>query len=167
MIDFKETWKIFPLNEEYEISDLGNIRRVKDFSIVGQHIDHGGYRAATIRKHNKRIKVSTAVCYTFNGDRPSLKHNALHNNGDKLDNRACNIRWGTQKENFQDMKDHGTLLQGSQKVNAKLDEEKVKQIKYIFANQPHVTQRELAVKFSVTQPAISQIARGLTWTHVE
>jgi hypothetical protein len=52
------------------------------------------------------IRVHRAVAQAFHG--PSNGLFACHNNGNSTDNRASNIRWGTQSVNILDSVDHGT-----------------------------------------------------------
>lgn len=46
------------------------------------------------------LKVHRLVCEAFHGPRPSPKHVVIHLNEDATDNRAENLKWGTQKENL-------------------------------------------------------------------
>lgn len=83
---------------------------------------HGGYRVydpkptfGVVRRANKtakhsyrgvysrvfgNIKVHRAVCLAFHGEPPSPKHVVIHINENAHDNRAENLKWGTQKENL-------------------------------------------------------------------
>ena len=54
---------------------------------------------------------------------------ALHINGNRLDNRLENLRWGTRKENVADAIKHGTATIGSRNGAAKLTDEMVKSIR--------------------------------------
>ncbi len=46
------------------------------------------------------LKVHRLVCETFHGPPPFRRAVVIHINENSLDNRACNLRWGTQKENL-------------------------------------------------------------------
>lgn len=48
----------------------------------------------------KNYKVHRLVCEAFHGPAPKGMNVVIHENEDALDNRPCNIRWGTQKENL-------------------------------------------------------------------
>jgi len=46
------------------------------------------------------IKVHRVVCEAFHGPAPFPKSVVIHLNEDATDNRAENLKWGTQKENL-------------------------------------------------------------------
>jgi hypothetical protein len=56
----------------------------------------------------RNIAVHVSVCRAFHGEKPTPLHEVRHLNGDPLDNRPENLRWGTRKENAADMRAHGT-----------------------------------------------------------
>lgn len=65
--------------------------------------------------------VHSLVCETFHGPRPGgcYKWHAAHQNGNKLDNRASNLRWATSSDNREDCRRHGTLPIGPSHWRAK------------------------------------------------
>ena len=48
----------------------------------------------------KRIAIHRLVCEAFHGPAPNSEMHVNHKNGDKLDNRACNLEWCTRTENI-------------------------------------------------------------------
>lgn len=52
--------------------------------------------------------IHVMVCEVFHGPRPTPQHQVAHINGDRLDNRAANLRWATPSENIADQVRHGT-----------------------------------------------------------
>lgn len=107
----------------YEVSDLGRVRsldrRVKSRwnqtrIIRGRELkpynSYDGYTTFTLRLNptsKKNIKASRLVAEAFI---PKIegKDWVLHNDGDPQNNSVSNLRWGTAKENSEDMKEHGT-----------------------------------------------------------
>lgn len=59
-----------------------------------------------------RLAVHRLVAREFLGPRPSPEHVVRHLNGDKTDNRAVNLAWGTAKENSMDRERHGRTARG-------------------------------------------------------
>lgn len=101
----------------YEVSTRGRVRSVdrviktsKEYSrrtgqLISPVTDKDGYKYFTVRR--KSWKVHRVICETFHGPPPSRLHVVRHLNGNPSDNRPDNLKWGTRKENAQDLKDHG------------------------------------------------------------
>lgn len=119
-IDPEEEWRPVPgFEENYQVSNLGRIRsnplgpgrnhdkgRVRKLNPAG-----GGYLSVVLtNRRGKRelVKVHRAVCEAFHGPAPEGKPLVLHSNGDKLDNRPENLRWGSHADNSKDSVIHGT-----------------------------------------------------------
>lgn len=166
LIAFRETWKPIPGFTEYEASDMGHVRRARDRKILGQHFSRGYY---TVKLGRPRIRTSRAVCAAFHGPPPTPDHYALHGNGDRQDNRAFNLRWGTQKENCSDKYRHGTILYGARNGYAKVDEHMVREIRRLCAGGRYgggTRQRDVAEMFGISQGAVSSIVLGKNWATV-
>ena len=117
-----EVWKaIEGFEDSYEVSDQGRVRS-KDRIIGGPHGDRRwkgkllsppvsgpGYRMATLRRRGsvRNVTVHTLVLEAFVGPRPEGLV-CRHLDGDPLNNRLENLRWGTPEENSQDSIQHGT-----------------------------------------------------------
>lgn len=159
----------------YEVSTLGRIQsldrpqRVRGNGISlqkGQILKQwkqGNYMYCDLRlpgiKHKARVHV--VVLETFVGARqPGMV--ACHNNGDSTDNRLCNLRWGTYKENAADKIVHGTHQYGARCPKSKLTEAQV-----IAILQSQKSHRELAKDFGVCKSTITHIKTGRNWPHLK
>jgi hypothetical protein len=110
-------WKVIPFTDGYYFaSDLGGIkmidnvltgvdgrliyRKAKELKITKQK---NGYLNTSIRIFGKSQKYGVhrliALAFHPNAD---LSLEVLHKNNIKDDNRAINLRWGTQKQNVED-----------------------------------------------------------------
>lgn len=81
--------------------------------------------------------------------------------------QCCNpahLQPGTQQENVEDRRVHGTNLTGERNVRARLTEGEVRVIRQAPASRG-VNQR-LAERYGVSAVAIGYIRRGVTWRHV-
>ena len=87
-------------------------------------------------------------------------------NRDPRDNRLANLRWDTHESNMRERAKHGTQNTGSQHGMAKLNEEKVAEIRRTYASGG-TSQLQLADRYSVSPMCISNVLRGRTWSHVE
>lgn len=128
--------------------------------------NHKGYLRVRISTQGKQqlIFVHKLVALAFVGERPSPKHQVCHVNGDRTDNRAVNLRWGTAKENSEDRDRHGKTARGTANGRSKLTPDQVSEIKAQLA--VGATNKGLARLYGVAPSTIKQIRRGETWTSV-
>lgn len=105
----------------YEVCDTGHVRsldRHVPHPYGGTAIRRGrvlrpslyrGYPRVNLRRPELSCFVSLhhLVLFAFIGPRPEGME-ALHGDGDRLNARASNLRWGTRSENVADAISHGT-----------------------------------------------------------
>lgn len=106
------------------------------------------------------------ICKLAHGEPPTPKHQAAHSCGNG--HLGCvnpkHLRWATAAENATDKKLHGREVIGVDVHTAKLNEEKVQQIrKRLSAGEAFA---HIALDFGVTRVAIADIAHGRNWKHV-
>lgn len=107
--------------------------------------------------------VHRLVAGAFLGERPDGCE-IRHLNGDKHDNRAANLAWGTAKENAKDRDRHGRTARGSRNGFAVLTEVDVRAIRRMICDGS--AQRDVAATFGVSPRAVKHILDGETWRHV-
>lgn len=88
---------------DYEVSNLGNVRRKRDKKILKQYPQRNGYVYVWVsRGHgNMSVPIHRLVCIAFHGEQGYI--NGLfvdHINTNRADNRADNLHWVTQMENM-------------------------------------------------------------------
>jgi len=173
----EEEWRpIDGYEGRYEVSSLGRVRSLDH--VVEFRTATGDERKLTVRGRllkltpnnhgymqcglsNKTHIVHALVLAAFHGRRPDGLE-CRHLDGNKLNNAAFNLTWGTSKENGQDCVRHGTALRGEDNPAAALTENQVREIRNTTTYQ-HV----LAAKFGVSQSTIGRARRGVSWTHLE
>lgn len=91
----------------YQVSSLGKVYSVKKFGRrkpveMQQSTNANGYKCVTLSKDGKTktVRVHRLVMETFCG---YDKREVDHINRDKSDNRLCNLRYLTRKENMQNI----------------------------------------------------------------
>lgn len=95
----KEEWRPIKDFNNYEVSDFGNIRN-KYLGLLRLSVSNNGYQHVKLcdgSKHRRDCLVHQLVAQAF-VPQPEGKHCVTHLNGDKMDNRATNLRWTTMAE---------------------------------------------------------------------
>lgn len=106
-----ETWKPIPGFSKYEASDLGRIRSAATGKMLATRVSNSGYLLVKPYDDDGKQQtrtVHTLILLTFVGP-PSPGMETLHGKGGPLDNRwPENIRYGTKKQNADDITAAGT-----------------------------------------------------------
>lgn len=84
-----------------------------------------------------------------------------HLNGNRTDNRAENLAWGTAKENADDREMCGTTARGERNGFSKLSSNAAQQIRNL--SKLGYTQREIAQHFGVSQTCVGRVINHDTW----
>ncbi len=120
------------------------------------------------QKAVKRIEIHRLVCEIFHGPPPDTedqKMEARHLDGDKLNNWANNLAWGTSKQNTEDAIRHGTMKRGIQLPQAILTEELVFQMRKELLEG--ITISEIARSRNLKYITVYDAIRGKKkWKHV-
>jgi hypothetical protein len=158
--------RILPEYPGYVLSDDGRIQG-RSGRWLKPRTDSGGYQNVALHngggnKTQKTVRVHILMARAFLGDPPTPQHEVCHDNGDRTDNRAANLRWGTRAENMADKIRHGTRQTGERHGQAKLTWEAVR---YIRAH-PETPARDLATRFGVKVRSIYSVLRFETWNDV-
>jgi hypothetical protein len=107
-----ETWRpVVGFEGQYEVSDHGQVVSLRsgDRLVRKLHIDACGYLRVSFKVGDRTAnrRVHSLVAEAFVGPRPDGMV-VRHLDGNQLNNRPANLRYGTQAENAQDMLIHGT-----------------------------------------------------------
>ena len=94
-------WKdVKDYESQYEVSSSGDIRNKKTGTILSKSLMGAGYVKADLWKDGVRWQTSAhrIVASAF-VDNPEMLDEVNHINGDKTDNRACNLEWVSRSQN--------------------------------------------------------------------
>lgn len=168
-----ETWKPIPEYEGiYEVSDRGNVRRIKLARGSGfmqnmkQAPNHYGYPRVSLCRDNapKQFLVHRLVAAAFLGPCP-VGQEVNHKDGDKANPRLENLEYVTSKQNSEHATAHGLMPFGNRRTNAKLTPSDVRQIRS-FASSFDMPTKGLARLFSVSPRTIRDVLSRKCWQHV-
>lgn len=102
-----EIWKdikgyegLYQVSSEGRVKSLGGGDRYKVTRLLNGYVGNNGYRVVTMWKNgsSKLKTIHRLVAETFI-DNPENKPQVDHMNTIRTDNRICNLRWVTYKEN--------------------------------------------------------------------
>ena len=168
--DQEEIWlpiNVGLLGSAYSVSNFGRIKRVAG----GQ----GSKKRILKQKFNKKNKylyvilcvngkpktyaIHRLVAETF-CQKPQTDEllEVAHNDGNRQNNIALNLRWATRKENIKDKLAHGTQLYGLKVASAKLSYDDVLKIKNLVSLG--VRRVEVAKQFNIHEAYVGSLVRG-------
>lgn len=169
-----EIWKdVIGYSGIYIVSNRGRVKRVATggSAVVGRILKHDCSRhyprvVLSWQGIIKKRSVHLIVLDAFVGLRPPGLE-ACHNDGNKLNPHAENLRWDTQSANSFDCVRHGTHVdnRGSRHGRSKITEADVVEIKNLLA-EGCLTQKMIGNLFGITRESISGIKRGKSWKHI-
>jgi hypothetical protein len=92
-----------------------------------------------------------------------------HCDGNPRNNKASNLRWDTISSNNLDKREHGTDMRGAKHPLAFLTDEDVLAIRRRYRRWSYhgSNARELCAEYGISQPGLSRILLGQTWTHLD
>lgn len=125
-----------------------------------------GYLAVCLSKNKKAHmkSIHRLILEAFVGPCPA-RMETRHKDGDRQNNTLSNLKWGTSKDNKQDMIEHNTSNRGEGHPKAKLNNWKVRVIRQLLKKK-HLTQEQIAEIFGITQENISMIKTGKRWSYI-
>ena len=121
------------------------------------------------RNCRKMALVHRAVIAAFTGHvKPGMV--VRHMNSNPKDNRLVNLRWGTQKQNLNDLstKRRRRMASGEYHPLSRLQKEDIAEIREISLKHNHTIdiRKRLAAKYGYTLSGISAIISKRTWRNV-
>lgn len=155
-----DRWALVVGQPKYSISSNGLVRFDATGNIRTPQLGNNGYCYVTFQSGPKGKAVYWPIhrmmMEAFVGPRPDGMQ-ICHNDGDRLNNRLSNLRFGTAKDNADDRDWHGMTRRGVRNGNAKLrDQAAVNAIRARYADGG-VSQYELADEFGISQAQINNI----------
>lgn len=160
-----EKWKKISDFPEYEVSDLGRIRRVDTLKIRKVQVQSTGYVTVRLTRpgYSRTVSIHVEVALAFVGPRPSPRHEVNHIDSNRANPTADNLEWLTKSENRKHAYDCGyASAQGSRNGHSKLTDQGVLKIRKAAKTE----YRNLSVELGVSLATIRDVAAHRTWTHL-
>lgn len=169
-----EEWRDIPgFGGRYQVSSFGNVRSVagSDRGIgrprTGKNLKFGnlkGYRSVCLRKDTGMAKNCTVHRLVALAFLPPGEGQIRHLDGNKLNNHATNLAWGTAKENASDRDSHGTTQRGTKHYKALRTEAEVRAMRALAAMGLGST--EIGLRFGISKSRVHEIVSRRTWKHI-
>lgn len=146
------------------------------YGSMGSHDTHG-YLTLRVSENGKSYMFGVHEIIAIVGGLVPIDITIDHINGDKLDNRFCNLQLLSNEDNVskahigkqlsdKTKKKIGDTQQGSKNNIAELTEEQVAEIKMMLLDGK-LSQSCIAWLYNVSSQAITDIKKGKTWNHVK
>lgn len=162
----------------YEVSDQGRVRSLPRLrknggtwggKILRPGLVGAGYPSVALCRNGKHrtYLIHQLVAAAFIGPRPAGQEVRHGPPGDRLDNRASNLSYGTPKQNYADMIRDGTRRlhpfgHGADHPRAKLSSQAVADCRNRY--EAGETMASLAAEYGVHRTTVRNAVRGRTWT---
>lgn len=162
----KERWRQAPGYPDYDVSSIGRVRSWKGGKqkIMKTRLGSDGYVRVTLQNGEGKKSVERVhllVARAFIGPAKGLL--VRHQDGKAKNPKLSNLEYGTYLDNKRDKHRHGTDQVGERNSQAELIE---KQVKQVLKLKGELTQKEIANMFGMSRQAVSDIHRGITWSHL-
>lgn len=166
-----EVWKKIIGFENYEVSNLGNVKntnfkRTRKEKIMKSTKNSSGYLLLSLFKNGKRnrFQVHYLVAISFINNFENKKC-INHINGIKTDNRLENLEWNTHSENTKHAFKIGLMKNnfGESQHLSKLKENDVLEIR---ENKDCLSYRQMANIYKVSVFSIQSVVNRKTWKHI-
>lgn len=172
-----EVWRPVESFPAYSVSSFGRVRR--DATVYGGYgsirIPSGvlkaralprGHLQVTLSMDNRPVTVLVhrLVAAAFLPPPMPGQDCVCHIDDNPANNSPSNLFWGTNSDNMADMVSKERQCRGAKVTGAKLTAEHVREIRHLASCGQ--TQRQIAIKFGISQSNVSLIVSRATWGHI-
>lgn len=157
-------WKAIPGFPNYVANRNGQIKSLlRGGRILKSNVSSTGYPMVNMKDENGKWAgrlVHVVIATAFIGPRPDGM-DCCHNDGNKLNAAASNLRWDTRKANLNDQRIHGTFAwHGKKKLSP---EQVIEAAERIAAGEKC---SEIAADYGVNRATIGAVSRGANWSEL-
>lgn len=161
--------KKYQLKYNYYALEDGNIYSETSNKNLSKHLDKDGYEKVRLVSLDGRhtYSVHRLILESFNPVDNMELLQVNHKDGNKRNNNLTNLEWTTCAENIQHACNNNLrhIQKGENNNQAKLSENDVKEIIKLLLEK-ELTQKEIGLKFNVTEDAIGAIKNKRNWKYL-
>jgi HNH endonuclease/helix-turn-helix resolvase-like protein/NUMOD4 motif-containing protein len=157
--DVPENWRPVVRNPLYEVSNLGNVRRI---TYTSSYVDQHGYPTVQLWMGDSTkitVRVHRLVAEAFIDNPQHLPH-VNHKNGDKLNSQVENLEWMTAYDNGAHAWRTGLNSSSKRKTSGRPYKLSEKDVEQIIALRGKKTAREIGAQFGVTRQTVMRVQLG-------
>jgi hypothetical protein len=144
--------------EGYVVSRVNRTPKVLKPIKMGQYV---GLQILRSDGHTEKAYLHRLICEAFHGPCPDGME-CRHLDGNRKNNSASNLSWGTKLENEADRKSHGNTAAGEANPMAKLTRKRVEEMKKYRAVTGD-SYRIIGNKFGVSTMTAYRAVTGQSW----
>ena len=150
-------WALVSTNINYQVSNTG---LVKHGALILKPYDDGhGYDRVSINRKDLKVHRLIAIAFLEN---PNNYKCVNHKDGNKKNNHVDNLEWCNHSQNRVHALKIGLVNEGHKRTDAKLSISQVLAIREEY-NAGGISQRSLAVKYSIGKSAIQLVLTNKTY----
>jgi predicted DNA binding protein len=176
---FNEDWKTVDLGEkikpeyQFEVSNYGRVRRIRkdaenEFSKLGTIEGYYSIGVKQTTGKSTNFYVHRLVAAAFLKPETEKHKFVIHLDFNKLNNRANNLKWATQKEVREHQENNPKWIKTKGRIsNSKLTETQVRRLKMKILDPERKTRYKiLAKQFGISEMQLYRIKIGVHWGHI-
>lgn len=168
----EEQWKEIEGYPNYKVSDHGRVKSLNynrkgiEKIMCPQKRKDGYFHVGLYCNKKKSLILLHRIIGIAFIPNPNNYPVVKHKDDNRSNNVLSNLEWGTQQSNIQDMFDKGRKNhRGTNNPRSKLTEDQVLEIRNLYSTG-NFMQKELGIKYGVSQKLISCIITNKNWKHL-
>ena len=152
----------------YQVSNFGRVKSLKRKKeiVLKNKITRSGYAEVNLYKDKYYFCLVHRLVASNFIKNPQNKPQVNHVDGNKMNNRVCNLEWVTPKENVQHALVNGLHKTGSKSTSSKLNDNDIINIQNLYLTGEY-SHEKLGGMYEVHPTTIGKMLKGSSWKNRE